>query len=356
MTQLTSRERFLRAIKRQEVDRIPLYDSAWAGTVERWHREGMPANVTWQKFFGFDIRHAYMLENSPLYETTVLEETETYKIQKTKWGATLKFFKHQDSTPQFLEYYITSPERWEEAKARMKATPDRIDWDYLKSAYPTWERNGEYRQLNLWFGFDVTHSWSTGLENVLIGMYEDPDWIRDMFDHYLSVQLELAEMILAAGYKFDGIHWPDDMGYKEKGFFSPDIYRELLKPYHKKATDWAHEHGMVVELHSCGYIEPLIPDLIDIGIDCLHPIEVKAGMDPVKIKQTYGRELAMRGGINALLWNHPDQLEAEVRRVIPILKEGSGYIYSTDHSIPNSASLADFKRITDLVVELGSYN
>ena len=82
--------------------------------------------------------------------------------------------------------------------------------------------------------------------------------------------------------------WYDDMGYKGSPFFSPSCYRELLKPYHKKAVDWAHERGMVTEMHSCGYIEPLLPDVVDIGLEMLNPLEVKAGMDPGKLKKLYG--------------------------------------------------------------------
>ena len=70
------------------------------------------------------------------------------------------------------------------------------------------------------------------------------------------------------------------MGYKGAPFFSTEMYRELLKPFHKKAVDWAHERGMVTELHSCGFIEPLLDDVVDTGVEMLNPLEVKAGMDP----------------------------------------------------------------------------
>jgi uroporphyrinogen decarboxylase len=194
-----------------------------------------------------------------------------------------------------------------------------------------------------------------GTETLLMAMYDDPDWVKDMFDTYLAIDIEMANRMWDAGYKFDSVHWPDDMGYKGSPFFSPTMYRELLKPYHKRAADWAHEHGAVVELHSCGYIQPLVPDLVEIGIDCLNPLEVKAGMDPGYLKKTFGDKLAFHGGINAQLWNQPELVCAEMERLIPMLKEGGGYIFASDHSIPNSVSLENMKTISDLAHKLGKY-
>ena len=356
MREMTTRERILRTYRRQEIDRIAMVDSAWGGTVRRWYAEGLPTGVDWQDYFGFDKIVRFFPDNSPRFETKLLEETDTYKIETTKWGQTLRSFKAQDSTPEALNCYYDSPEKWAEAKARM-LTPydDRIPWNYLKENYPKWRAEGKFLQLGLWFGFDVTHSHMVGTENVLIGMYENPEWIKDMFDTYLNTALELAQSVLDAGYEFDCIFWYDDMGYKNSPFFSPTHYRELLKPYHKKAIDWAHERGMVTELHSCGYIEPLLPDLVEIGLEMLNPLEVKAGMDPFRLKEQYGDKLAFHGGINAQLWDRPELVLAEMERIIPAMKEGGGYVFASDHSIPNSVSFETMKKIAEAAHRLGKY-
>ena len=147
----------------------------------------------------------------------------------------------------------------------------------------------------------------------------------------------------------------DDMGYKKSSFFSPQMYRELLKPFHKKAIDWAHERGMVTELHSCGYIDALVPDLVDIGLEMLNPLEIKAGMDPFRLKALYGDKLAFHGGINAQLWDNLDLVLAEMERIIPAMKEGGGYVFASDHSIPNSVSFENMKAISELAHRLGKY-
>ena len=123
----------------------------------------------------------------------------------------------------------------------------------------------------LWFGFDVTHSWMVGTERLLFALLENPEWCMDMFNHFLDVNIKLLDMVWDAGYKFDSVVWFDDMGYKHNQFFSLKTYREVLKPAHKKAIDWAHSKGVKVRLHSCGDINPLLPDLVEMGIDALQP-------------------------------------------------------------------------------------
>jgi uroporphyrinogen decarboxylase len=98
-----------------------------------------------------------------------------------------------------------------------------------------------------------------------------------------------------------------------------------------------------------------VPELVEIGVDALNPLEVKAGMDPIQLKQTFGDKLVLHGGINAVLYNDLEALEAEMRRVIPVVKENGGYIFSSDHSVPSSVSLEAFRRIVALAKELGAY-
>jgi uroporphyrinogen decarboxylase len=100
---------------------------------------------------------------------------------------------------------------------------------------------------------------------------------------------------------------------------------------------------------------PYIPEFIEIGIDCLNPLEVKAGMDPIAIKRQYGDRLVLNGGINAVLWDDTEAIDAEMRRVIPVVKERGGYIFSSDHSVPSSVSLENFRHIVELAKTLGRY-
>jgi len=285
----------------------------------------------------------------------VIEETEEYIVATNAWGATLKNWKHAASTPEFLDFTIKDRESWAEAKARMTPDPDRVDWAGLAKEYPIWKKEGYWIQAGLWFGFDVAHAWAVGTERVLMAMIEDPEWCMDMFNHYLDVNIALLDMVWEKGYRFDAVFWPDDMGYKYHQFFSLDTYRELVKPVQKRAIEWAHAKGAKAELHSCGNVMPFVPEFLDIGLDGLNPLEVKAGMDPAKLKAEFGDRLVLHGGINALLYEDAEALEAEIRRIVPILKENGGYIFSSDHSVPSSVSLEQFRRIVALAKEVGSY-
>lgn len=354
---LTSHERFRRMYAHQEADRIPVIDFPWDATIERWHAEGLPENVSYVDYFGLDHWvNASFTDNSPRYPVRTISETETDTTYTSAWGVTMKQWKHAASTPEFLDFTITGPDAWRAAKERITPTRDRVRWDLLEREYRGWREQGAWIIPTVWFGFDITHSWAVGTERVLLALAEDPEWIVDMFRTELETELALLDMAWDAGYTFDAIMWYDDMGYKQNQFFSLRMYRSLLKPFHQKAIEWAHAHGIPAHLHSCGDIRPFVPELVGIGLDALNPLEVKAGMDPVALKHQYGDHLLLHGGVNAVLYDQPDAIQAEMERVVPALKENGGYIFGSDHSVPSSVSLEDFRRITDLAKRLGSYS
>lgn len=356
MYKMSSKERIMRMYEHREADRVPVIDRCWGSTLERWKREGMPEEQDFISCFDLDRTATIDVDNGPQYEEKVLEETEKYLLYTTSWGATLKNWKHAASTPEFLDFRIKDIETWVEAKKRMVPTYDRIPWDMLKNNYSKWRDEGYWIEAYTPFGFDAAHSWTVGTERLLIALMDEPEWCMDIFNHFLDMNIALFDMIWDKGYEFDSITWCDDMGYKNNQFFSVKTYRELLKPYHKKVIDWAHAKGAKTHLHSCGDINPFIPELIEIGLDALNPLEVKAGMNPVEIKQKFGERLVLHGGINAVLWNDPSAIEDEIRRVLPVVKASGGYIFSSDHSIPDSVSFEDIKRIIDIIKEVGSYS
>jgi uroporphyrinogen decarboxylase len=356
MKEMTTHERMSRMYAHKEADRVPITDGPWGTAIERWRREGMPKNVSFVDFFGLDLVPSIGVDNSPLYPAKVLEETPEYVKKTTGWGVTIREWAHAGGVPEFLDFTIVDRESWAKAKARMTPSRDRVDWERLKREYPGWRKRGAWISTYWWFGFDVTHSWAVGTERILMAMATDPDWCVDMFNTFLDLDIAMFEMLWDEGFTFDEIHWPDDMGYKGTQFFSLDMYRSLLKPVQKRACDWAHKRGIKTHLHSCGNINAFVPDLIDAGIDMLNPLEVKAGMDPLALKSKYGDKLGFHGGINVVLFDKPDKLEAEMRRVVPAMKKGGGYWLSSDHSVPDSVSLEDFRRFVELGKKLGSYS
>ena len=352
---MNSWERIKRMYEHREADRVPILDDPWAGTIRRWVREGMPAGMDWEDYFGADKIGVINVDISPRFEEKILEENDRWYIATSQWGVTMKHFKEEDSTPEFLDYRVVDADSWAEAKARMTLDDDRIPWKMLKENFPKWRAEGRWIRAVFWFGFDVTHSWMMGTENLLIAMMEEPELAEDMFDTYLSRTTALYDRLWDAGYHFDEMFWYDDMGYKGTTFFSPAMYRNLLQPYHKRAVKWAHDHGIVAQLHSCGDIMAIVPDVVATGVDALNPLEVKAGMDVLKLKKEYGDRLVFRGGINAVNWNNTEAILAEINEKVPILKENGGFIFSSDHSIPNSVSLENMRLIMEEIKRVGKY-
>ena len=352
---MTTYERVKRMYEHKEADRVPIIDTVWKTTKLRWQDEGMPKDVDWRDYFGIDKMQTVGIDITPRYPRKIIEETDRYVIATTPYGAVEKSFKELDSTPEVLDFKVTTPDAWEEAKARMTLDEDRIPWKSLENNFHKWKAEGRWTSALFWFGFDVTHSRLTGTETMLIAMLEEPEWVMDMFDTYLKRCEYFFDKIWNAGYHFDEVFFYDDMGYKGTPFFSPELYREVLKPYHTRAVNWAHDRGIYARLHSCGNIMPLLPDVVDTGIDALNPLEVKAGMDAFTVKETYGDRLVLHGGTNAQKWKNTDEIVEEIRATVPKLKENGGYIFASDHSIPNDVSLDTMKTIIEEAKKAGSY-
>jgi uroporphyrinogen decarboxylase len=147
------------------------------------------------------------------------------------------------------------------------------------------------------------------------------------------------------------------MGYRNGLLFSPDAYRATHKDADKKVYGFFRDLGMPIILHSCGNVEELIPELIEVGLTCLQPLEVKAGMNLIKLKNEFGDKLAFMGGIDVRAMFNPDSkaIEEEIRTKLEIAKKGGGYIYHSDHSVPTAVSFEQYERVMELVAQYGTY-
>jgi uroporphyrinogen decarboxylase len=134
----------------------------------------------------------------------------------------------------------------------------------------------------------------------------------------------------------------DDLGGQDRTLFSPAMYRSMVKPLQRELFDFLHAHtDAKVFFHSCGAIRELIPDLIEIGVDALNPVQVSAtGMDSAELKREFGRDLTFWGGgvdtQRILGSGSVDDVRAEVRRRVTDLAPGGGFVFATVHNVqPN---------------------
>ena len=124
---MNSRERVLTALSHREADRIPILDSPWAATVERWHREGMPI-VNPAEYFGYEIVR-FEPDTSPRFPVQVVEETDEYIVNRTAFGGLRRDHKDYSTTPQIIDYPCKSRDDWERIKPRLTPSRERVDWD-----------------------------------------------------------------------------------------------------------------------------------------------------------------------------------------------------------------------------------
>lgn len=192
---------------------------------------------------------------------------------------------------------------------------------------------------------------------MLIGMVDDPDWVADMAQTYAQLTVELQKLLFEAEGYPDGIWYYEDMGYKGSPFMSPRMYRSLIMPAHIETIAYAKAHGLPVIMHSCGYVEPLLPHMIEAGIDCLQVLEVKAGMDPVKLHRLYGDRICFMGGIDvrALYSNDRAVIDRELEAKVPLMKQGYNFMLHSDHSIPSTVMYETYRYFIEKGLSLGQY-
>ncbi len=357
---MNGKERISNILKRKPVDRIGLYEHFWGDTRNRWQKEGhIKENESLADHFGFDMEEswAFNLVADLDFEPEVVEETEETILTRDGNGALLRRHKLHDSTPEHIDFMVKEGKAWQEKiKPLLKPEKRRINFEGYRQAK---EKARQKNRFFVWSGvnvFELMHP-VCGHEYMLMGMATDPDWVKDMVNTYADLTIKLWEILFAEEGYPDGIWFYEDMGFKAKPFMSPTMYREIIKPGHVKTIDFAHSHNLPVIMHSCGYIEPLLADMIDAGIDCLQVIEVKAGMDLLKLYQEYGQQISFMGGIDVrkLYTNDKKQIDQELKAKIPYVKENFGYALHSDHSIPDTVDYETYRYFVDRGLELGSY-
>jgi uroporphyrinogen decarboxylase len=357
---MTGKERIANILKHQPVDRIGVYEHFWNDTAPGWAKKGwIDEKDDFQTLFDFDIIECWA--NTTVadldFQPVTLEETEETILTLDGNGARLRRHKLHDSTPEHVGFTVTDREGWERLiKPKLIPEERRINFDAYRR---TKERAARDEKFFVWSGvnsFECIHP-VCGHENMLVGMALDPEWVLDMTMTYAKLQVALMEILFAKEGLPDGIWFYEDMGFKGRPFMSPDMYRELVQPAHQYTFDYAHSLGLPVIVHSCGMIEKLVPGLIQAGMDCLQVIEVKAGMDLLKLHRLYGDKIALCGGIDVreLYSNDVDRVDAELMRKIPEAMKGFGYILHSDHSIPNTVDYPVFRHFLDKGLEIGTY-
>jgi uroporphyrinogen decarboxylase len=194
------------------------------------------------------------------------------------------------------------------------------------------------------------------MENMLMLMLDNPGFIHELYAAHAEVVIGIFEGMRKLGIEFDGARLADDLGYRVAPLISPKLYRELVYPHHKRLCDHFAGYGLKTMLHSDGNIAPLIPHFLDAGYSALNPLEVKAGLDVRELAGTYGNRLVFYGNIDVRkLSGSREEIEQEITSKLAAVKETGGYIYHSDHSVPNSVSFENYAFAIELIKQHGTY-
>jgi len=184
-----------------------------------------------------------------------------------------------------------------------------------------------------------------GMEAILLDLTWNRCFVEELLRGLTDYILQTTEFLVSR-FSFDGVFLSDDYGTQRGMLMSPSYWRDLIKPRLAEIYGVAKRHGRKIFHHSCGSIVPIIGDLIDIGLDILHPIQPEA-MDIVQLKREFGSHLTFCGGVRTqdlLPRGTPQQVRDEVKRLKDVMGRGGGYILepgiTLQHDVPTANVLA----------------
>jgi uroporphyrinogen-III decarboxylase len=189
------------------------------------------------------------------------------------------------------------------------------------------------------------------------------DYIYKIFERQCEIALQnLQRVFEAVGNRATVVHLTGtDFGGQDGPLFSPKLYRELYKPFHRQVTDWVHTRTMWrTFIHSCGSVRELIPDFIEAEFDILNPVQCSAaGMDPVALKAEFGDRIVFwGGGVNVqrtLPFGTPSEVRQEVRENLRVFGRGGGFIFAPVHNIQALVPVENLLALFETVRAEGRY-
>ncbi|MAG12985.1 MAG: hypothetical protein CMN78_00120 [Spirochaetales bacterium] len=193
-----------------------------------------------------------------------------------------------------------------------------------------------------------------GIEYFLADLGGDKEFSRKMLGKIIDKNMVMLENIVGFS-EIDGILLGSDWGSQQALLMSPDCWRDLIAPGEQREYDLIKGEGKDIWIHSCGNIEAIIGDLIEMGVDVLNPVQPEC-MDIYKLKDSYGDRITFWGGISTqktLPYGNPNEVRAEVAHVVEYMGSGGGYITSPAQEIQNDVPLNNMLALIDAAKQFG---
>jgi uroporphyrinogen decarboxylase len=278
---LTRKERMRRALRREPVDHLP-YQTNFTGAM----------GLRLAKHFGIPVTQLPDRLGNHLMRLDVSHTRQTNtdgSIEYDWWGA------GWDTRTE--GYWHSFAPLADSLDLDGYAWPDPDAMGLLRKAQETISTQGEEYFLAPNFGMCLfERAWSLrGFTALLMDMADRPEWVEELFDRIVNIQVRLAQRFIAAGV--DGGYFGDDYGAQKSMLFSPRVWRKLVKPGLVRMFSPFTDAGLPVILHSDGDIKPILPDLVEIGVTTLNPVQPEV-LDHSWLAREYGRKLSFYGGIS----------------------------------------------------------
>jgi uroporphyrinogen decarboxylase len=330
----------------------------WPETIARWHNEGFPRGADPVDYFQLDrVENVFgVFDCFPQATPRVLEESESCIIRVNKYGAVVKEPRDGSEQPVMLEPGIRDRHHWGRVRETLVPQESRIDRAAISRARELREA-GVFVTIEtiepLWF---VLHN-TMGYENGLLAMAEAPEFVEDIIATYTAFSVDRLELCFREGLTADGLWFFSDLCYKNGPLFAPAQFRRLALPHLMEYTRLCERHDLYFWWHCDGNVEQLIPLLVDLGVDAIHPLEARAGNDARAYKQRFGDSLCLIGNIDAdvVATGDAGAIEREVASKVPVASAGGGYMYHIDHSVPPTVAFDAYCFLLETVRKHGAY-
>jgi len=377
---MNSREKFLSVMRMEKGDysnvEVPRVEMGyWAGAVRRWFKQGLPVisqvpadisdgvaimanrniyakmekegDVNVQPVFGLDqFLTKFPVDYSPMFKKEIIEKTDTRIIYKDSFGVTVKNDVNMGSLPMEIDNPVKDWDTWNEYKQYYSedTIEKRLPPDWDKIVKELKDRDFPIRLGGTYSGFLGFPRQIMGATDYLMTLYDDPELIHDICDTFLKFLMAYYARIVK-DVKVDCVLIWEDMAGKQGSLISPAHFREFLRPRYKALVNHMKDLGIdIILTDSDGYVEELIPLIVETGVTGMYPFERAADNDLLRIRKAFP-DFQILGGIDKRVLfadSNKEAIDRELEITKEMLKKGR-YIPHIDHFVSEDCTWENFK-------------
>jgi hypothetical protein len=353
---LTDRERFNRQLHYQPVDRcFNMEFGYWDENFQLWplfSENNITNNWEADIFFNFDRQYTIGGNTwlSPAFESKVVEVRETTKVLINSDGlfAEVPIDGH-DTIPHYIKSSIRTPDDWKKIKAERFRLDDPVRIIDVQALQEAWDPPDRDYPLGVNVGSMIGKIRDMlTFEGLAYALYDYPEMVEDMVET-ACVMVEFSLDQILPHFQFDFAAGWEDICFKAGPIVSPRFFKRVIMPRYKRIHNKLKEHHIDIWWVDCdGDVRPILPYMMEGGVNCLFPYEVNSCAHPAELLDEYGNDLRIMGGFDKIeMGKGRDAIKAYMETLVPLVNRG-GYIPFCDHRCPPNVDPDDYLYYLDL--------